>query len=417
MSSLLVLNMILYYRAFQAVPLKSVVLTPFNSTQEGASVIVLDTSVTINSDSWNITMDDQEGWQMVVQSDEYGFHATLDSVIRIEIDGAYPDQTDCDLIFAFSVDNSQYFAVEMFMDNASNNRISPSCNGSSMWIDNATSSVPSDSTERWIQTSNNKYTDFGEQTDGHNNDWPIQFELENNIETANEFWIIHNNPSWNSYEQECGFNTLFPTQKGLDIFIGGGVNNQQCIIQSFTIQLEYALTTTSSPMEQEPDSEDNRMGLMLFVIIGGSLTLICLICFGFWCMKQGRVVTKSTKIMGRNINLEIDRVTSFSRDQAIANLNTLTPTTPGDAISSDHTPNSPPLPQNESEDMYTKIFAPSASPISPMTPTTTINFSTKSDNDNVNNQNDGVSIIYADTKTGGNGDGIQQNDETNGGNP
>eukprot|EP01084_Bolivina_argentea_P204813 349825_1 len=237
----------------QSTSFREVNLTTSNNEQNGANVILLkDTTVDTVDNEWNINVTDHAGFHMQIDLDnKWGFHPNKSSNITLIIYSRdIIDDTDSDLLFAFSVGNAEYVSMLLRFDNdQKNNQIHPNCSGNFINTEN----LASGNIKTTVASNNGKprYTKLlGDLRDSDpriyflpenimNNKsehYPIIITLQN--DPINDYLIVlHSNPIWlsNGFIQKCVYNS-FVTQQGLQIYIAGDNKPETHSIYQFSVQ-------------------------------------------------------------------------------------------------------------------------------------------------------------------------------------
>ena len=247
---------------YQPLPIKTATLTTSQTSENGADITILDSSVaTISNNEWNIKIPyfqynsgvDQYGFDMLLNLDNsWGFHPTKESTLDITI---YSDDntggSDQDLIISFSVDNSKYISIFFTLDNTYGNAIYPNC-GSSLASGNINNIVSVSSADRESKCFGNaELHRLQPQNSNYYNYWPITISLRNRP-GANRLYVSVTNPqiSVQPNAQTCEYSRSFPTDKGLQMYMAADEYSDRSIsLSQFKIDYSYQLTfdPTESP--------------------------------------------------------------------------------------------------------------------------------------------------------------------------
>ena len=238
---------------------KSVLLTPSNSEQDGASIkIPSDTETIPTSAFWNITTNRQDSWHLLLKLDNsWGFHPLFTSIVKVEIESPTiaSESTFDDLLIAVTTPNmNKYVAMRIYMDNplSIDNLITPSCNTSNGLQSGNVSILPN--TKRicdvMVDCQGPNYQTMlpPQQDNGQPNGFPVTFTFENRPNQRLNIQYKSDAFRTKSFTQDCHFfKNSFETNTGFEMYVGIGQfpMNQTCSIKSFHV--EYYYNETEAP--------------------------------------------------------------------------------------------------------------------------------------------------------------------------
>ena len=231
---------------------KSITLSPSNSSENGASIIILNTNDVITSKhQWRITPSNQIGFHLQLHLNQsWGFHPSFPSLITITISGSVPvTMIEIDPILSFSVNNNQYITTMNRMDNTRSNLIYPPCNNKIVSplangnINEIVNSTNNNISRSYKSTGNGKYRIKWKPLSypNHRNILPITYTIYNDP-IHNISYFSYTNPRFlndsESFFQDCLYSS-FKTEQGLDLFFALDDNDEEIILNQFDIHYVY----------------------------------------------------------------------------------------------------------------------------------------------------------------------------------
>eukprot|EP01084_Bolivina_argentea_P297002 511609_1 len=258
------------YYGIKSAPLtKSVTLTPQNTTQDGASITVLKSTIT-TSNSWNMEAYDQIGFFLLLSLDNtWGFDANAISTIQITIDSDTDiNVSDVDLLTSFSVSDNAYITSWLNLDNDYRNVIYPDCdlseNPTQQFVfgdvnalvsaDSGNATLESDRSRKAMGKHENRYFKYLPKLTSNDfpvelNNFPIIFTLQNYPDDCCGdylFWSV-TNPTIVPLKQSCGFKGVEMDQ-GLQVYISTEDTGERLNISSITV--DYYVQDNCNELEE-----------------------------------------------------------------------------------------------------------------------------------------------------------------------
>lgn len=194
---------------------------------------------------WSLISMSQNTWHFkIALGESWKFASDTISSITLEINGSCGIQnSDCDPLFAFSVNENKYFAASIKFDQYGRNKISPSCDGLlhhgsvNKMVQNSTNT-----TRRRAIFNDNQQSIYPSL--GSNIKFPAQFTIINNpINNTTTFTFTH---SSTNIIQSCTWSEAFGTKTGLALYISPDSDEEILNIYSIDI-VSNGLPTTSIP--------------------------------------------------------------------------------------------------------------------------------------------------------------------------
>ena len=212
-------------------------------------VIILnpDQVTIIPNKSWNITTPTQNSWHLKIElGNSWKFPSDQISKVTFTVNASCGVITDCDLIFAFSINDNKWFGGRFRMDNhvsegeeIPRNQIAPKCGGLLNTGDiNAKVQGLGKGEQRWwtgvAEQDNEDSYQYLEPSMNNNNQFPVSITIVNDpIQNKVTFEYTHN---FTDITQSCTWNESIETNKGLDFYLSPDDDDEFLTIYSFIIQ-------------------------------------------------------------------------------------------------------------------------------------------------------------------------------------
>ena len=256
-------SIILLKSQFQPTPILSTTLTTSNTSNNGATLTISDTnSVTTDNNQWNIESPVQDNWPMLLNlNTSWGFHSNEESIITLTLSGNNPTGTDEDIYIAFSVGDSQYFAIFFTLDNNlpgdADNPIWPNC-GDPLQSGSVYEQVVNEEF-----TTNNRFGnvmlsgwEYLSDTSGDmDNGMPITITLRNQPNLDRLIITVESGASANT--QTCTFTSSFDTNQGMQIYFAGDGDAGETTVTFDQIDITYSFDLTYDPT-MDPSSNPTQ---------------------------------------------------------------------------------------------------------------------------------------------------------------
>eukprot|EP01084_Bolivina_argentea_P315189 546013_1 len=113
---LMLLSVLIQIIYSQSTPVKTSILTPLDSNNNGAEVMFNIQEVSISDTHWDVNVLHQTGWNFIIKTDErFAIDTIYDSTIEFTTN-IYQSPNTQALIFGFTTDNKRYISTSIPMD-------------------------------------------------------------------------------------------------------------------------------------------------------------------------------------------------------------------------------------------------------------------------------------------------------------
>eukprot|EP01084_Bolivina_argentea_P144184 253053_1 len=254
----------------QQTAVKTAILTPLESNNNGAEVMFNIQEVSVFDTYWDVNILHQTGWNFIIKTDEtFGIDTTYDSTIEFTTNiNGFPNTQE--LLFAFTTDNKQYISMLIPMDSFGKiNKIYPSCQLSSTSPTAIGDIAAIPQTDRSCDIANGDCINWDNMlpfNTGINSKQPnkLTFIIKYSIQTNEIIFSYQSSSFAPGFRQKCRFASDFISTKGLKMYIAGDTQNESYQISSFEIKSIVGQTTSptqnpsETPTTETPTSTTNK---------------------------------------------------------------------------------------------------------------------------------------------------------------